>query len=91
MLLAALMHPATADMIPMSQFRLLKTGMTESEVLYRVGPGDYESVRSDHFDNVLRRVWAYIPTRQDPDTWITEIEFDHSGVVQDLRRYRVGR
>ena len=88
-LLAMLLAPvAGADMIDMVDYTLLSRGMTEAEVLYRVGPFDHESVETDYHHNVIRRIWYYIPARDTSDAWITEIGFDQSGVVQSLDRYR---
>lgn len=78
-----------ADMIPMRDYNLLTRGMSEAEVLYRVGTYDHQSVYSDYHNNIMRKVWYYIPERERSDAWITEIEFDHNGIVQSLQRYRV--
>ncbi|MGH8245878.1 MAG: hypothetical protein ACREUU_05540 [Gammaproteobacteria bacterium] len=86
--LALLPNRAGADMIRMRDYNLLTRGMTEAEVLYRVGGYDHESVYTDYHHNIMRKVWYYIPDRHRSDAWITEIEFDHNGVVQSLQRYR---
>jgi len=83
--------PAAAEMIRMQDFIRLSRGMSEAEILYRVGPFDHESVSTDYHNNVIKKVWYYIPTRQSSDAWITEIEFDRSGTVQSLDRYRARR
>ena len=72
----------------MRDYIMLDRGMSEAEVLYRVGPFDHQTVSSDYHENIVRKVWFYIPTREDTDSWITEIEFDNSGAVQSLKRYR---
>jgi hypothetical protein len=82
------MASARADMIAMRDFNLLKRGMSEAEILFRIGPSDHESLYLDYHHNPLRRVWYYIPEQRGSDAWITEIEFDHLGRVQELRRYR---
>jgi hypothetical protein len=79
---------ASADMIPMRDYTLLSRGMSEAEVLFRVGPYDHESRYTDYDHNVIRKIWYYIPHRKTSDSWITEIEFDQDGVVQSLVRYR---
>jgi hypothetical protein len=79
---------ASADMIPMRDYTLLSRGMSEAEVLFRVGPYDHESRYTDYDHNVIRKIWYYIPHRKTSDSWITEIEFDQGGVVQSLVRYR---
>lgn len=82
---------ACADMIAMRDYIYLSRGMSEAEVLYRVGPYDHESRYTDHDHNVVRKVWYYIPARPTSNSWITEIEFDQNGVIQVLTRYRARR
>ena len=79
-----------ADAIPMSDFRMLRRGMNEAEILYRVGVYDHETVRTDFFNNVLDRTWYYIPSKSQPthQRWITEISFDFRGRVRRIDRYR---
>jgi len=79
---------ASADMIAMRDYNLLSRGMSEAEVLYRVGPYDHETRYTDYHHNIVRKVWHYIPERATSSAWITEIEFDQSGLVQSLVRYR---
>lgn len=77
-----------ADMISMRDYSLLTRGMSEAEILYRIGPYDHQSVYTDYHHNVIRKIWYYIPERKSSDAWITEIEFDQGGIVQSLQRYR---
>ena len=77
-----------AEMIAMRDFIQLQRGMSEGEVLYRVGAFDYESVYSGHYNEVRKRIWYYIPERNGSNAWITEITFDHTGTVSALDRYR---
>ena len=86
--IAVLDQSAIADMIPMRDFKYLQRGMTEAEVLYRVGPSDHQSVYSDRYNYPLRKIWYYIPEKKTSQAWITEIEFNRSGIVQSLNRYR---
>jgi len=88
LLLASAAFAVRADMIPMRDYIRLDRGMSEAEVLYRVGPFDHQSISSDYYQNVIRKIWYYIPDRQTSDSWITEIEFDNRGVIQSLKRYR---
>ena len=78
-----------ADGIGMRDYITLRTGMTEAEVLYKFGPSDHETVRSDRLDFVLSRTWFYIPVRTSTDKWITEIKFDSNGRLIKRDRYRV--
>jgi hypothetical protein len=79
---------AGADMIDMRDYSLLRRGMSEAEILHRVGPSDHQTVFTDWHHNVVRKVWYYIPRHGQSDGWITEIEFDMHGTVQSLERYR---
>ena len=82
---------APADMIPMRDFILLEQGMSEAEVLYRIGPYDYETVNTDHHHNIVDKIWYYIPADRGSDKWITEIIIDRNGRIKAMERYRVNR
>ena len=88
-LLLAAAPAVPADMIPMRDYNLLSRGMTEAEVLFRVGRYDHQSSYGDYHHNIIRKTWYYIPEKKGSQSWISEIEFDGNGVVQELRRYRV--
>ncbi len=77
-----------ADMIPMRDFIHLQRGMSEAEVLYRVGLFDYQHVQGDGYHHILRKTWVYLPAERNSRGWITEIVFNGRGVVQQLNRYR---
>jgi outer membrane protein assembly factor BamE (lipoprotein component of BamABCDE complex) len=81
---------ARADSIPMTDFIQLKTGMTEAEVLYRVGVYDHETVATDYFHNVIQKTWYYIPAHSERSNshWITEIVFDGTGRMISIDRYK---
>ena len=81
-------YVSNADMIPMKDFIYLNRGMSEAEVLYRVGPYDHETVVFDYHNNILKKTWYYIPVRNTSNAWITEITFNGSGIIQSLDRYR---
>lgn len=64
----------------------IRRGMSEGEVLVRVGKPDHESVVAN---NALRglpeeKTWTYFPHAQDPDT-LTVITF-RSGAVVEIER-----
>ena len=65
------------------------TGMSEAEVLYKFGPSDHETIRSDRLDFILSKTWFYIPIKSSTDKWITEIKFDSNGRLIKRDRYRV--
>jgi len=80
---------ASADEIDMRDYIKLRKGMSEAEVLYRLGPPDHETIRSDFYNNVLRKSWFFIPAQQSTDKWITEIEFNSRGKIINLDRNRI--
>ena len=80
---------ASADEIDMRDYIKLRKGMSEAEVLYRVGPPDHETSRTDFFHDVVRRTWFFIPSQQGSGKWISEIEFDASGRIINLDRNRL--
>lgn len=79
----------SAEAIDMRDYIRLRNGMSEAEVLYRLGPYDHETVRMDRYDYVLEKTWFYIPGSNSSNKWITEIRFDSKGHVVDLDRYKV--
>ena len=78
-----------ADAIAMRDYITLRTGMSEAEVLYKFGPSDHETIRSDRLDFILSKTWFYIPIKSSTDKWITEIKFDSNGRLIKRDRYRV--
>lgn len=86
--LPALLAPAAgAREVAMRDFALLREGMSEAEVLLRLGPYDHETVTWDHH-RVVRRRWYYIPEGRRSGQWLTEVVFDGDGRVIELRRTR---
>lgn len=77
-----------ADMIAMRDFIQLKRGMSEAEVLYRVGRYDYQSVRTDYHHNIVEKRWYYIPAKEGSNKWITEIVINNFGEIKSMDRYR---
>jgi outer membrane protein assembly factor BamE (lipoprotein component of BamABCDE complex) len=80
---------ASADAIDMRDYIKLRKGMSEAEVLYRLGAPDHEIAKSDHHHNILRKTWFFIPPQKSTGKWITEIEFDSNGRIINLERNRV--
>lgn len=76
----------TAEAMAMRDYHFLDTGMSQAEVLYRVGPPDRESVFGDGIHGASRIIWYYIPSNS--RGWITEIIFDSNGVIRDTKRYK---
>ena len=85
-----LLADVRAESITMTDYNLLRKGMTEAEILYRVGPYDHETVNYDYFHNILHKTWYYIPGQAEISDrqWITEVRFNASGIVEHLDRYR---
>jgi hypothetical protein len=81
---------ARADSVPMPDYIRLSIGMTEAEVLYRIGPYDHETVAYDHYHFILYKTWYYIPAPGEArnNEWITEVRFDGRGLVTALDRYK---
>jgi len=79
-----------ADSVAMRDYNLLSTGMSEAEVLYRLGPYDHETVTYGRFFTIHQKTWYYIPSRGEISNkrWITEIQFNDRGLVSGLDRYR---
>ncbi len=74
--------------VDMRDYNLLRRGMNEAEILYRIGPPDHETVYNDYYGRILRKVWYYIPERQGSRKWLSSITFDAHGIVTELRRER---
>ena len=79
---------AQAGAVDLRKFALLRDGMTEAEVLYRLGPYDHEAIYYGHYDAPVKKVWYYIPNGHYSGDWITEITFDSNGLVQKLDRFK---
>lgn len=83
----AAVRPAYPGEVALPDFNLLSEGMSEAEVLYRLGPYDHETVYTDYYRFPIRKRWAYLPA-PGRRGWITEITFNHSGQVDRIDRYR---
>ena len=79
--------PGLAAEVDMRDFVRLQRGMTEAEVLYRLGRYDHETVFTDAYHQPIRKRWSYLPA-YGRRGWITEITFDSRGLVSGLERYR---
>lgn len=80
---------AFANAIDMRDYNLLRNGMSEAEILYRLGPADHETVNTDSHYVVLNRTWFYIPEQTSRSKWITELRFDGRGKLVAKDRYLV--
>jgi hypothetical protein len=90
LLLLALLygHPASADAIDMRDYIILKSEISEAEVLYKFGAPDHETVNSDYHHHILNKTWFYIPEQSNRNKWITEFRFNGNGRLISKDRYR---
>lgn len=79
---------ASADDIEMRDYILIRNEITEAEVLYKFGPPDHETVKSDYHHHILSKTWFYIPARNGSNKWITEFKFNGNGKLISKDRYR---
>ncbi len=84
--LSLCLSPLSASEVVLRDYTLLSNGMSEAEVLYRLGPYDHETIYFDHWRAPVRKTWYYVPESR--SGWITEIVFDAGGHVQSLERTR---
>jgi len=77
-----------AGEVDMRDYNLLRRGMNEAEVIYRIGPPDHETVYNDYYGHIQRKVWYYIPERKSSRRWLSIITFDGHGIITELRRER---
>lgn len=92
--------PAPVRGMAFDAYILLRTGMTEGELLQRAGPPDYESSdgtvgstvvsgrrrgRVETFNNLELRKFYYYPTQSDPFTTVVTLT---GGLISDLQRTR---
>ena len=86
--LLALIADASAGAINFSDYRLLTTGMSEAEVLYRVGKSDHEVIVYGPYHSIHKKIWYYIPDGSYSGDWLTEIVFDRHGRIIAIERTR---
>lgn len=92
--------PAPVRGMAFDVYILLRTGMTEGDLLQRAGPPDYESSdgtvgstvvsgrrrgRVETFSNLELRKFYYYPTQSDPFTTVVTLA---GGLISDLQRTR---
>ena len=84
--LLSLSSQAMGKAIPFSDFRLLDRGMSEAEVLLRVGPPDRETVINNFF--VYKKIWYYIPDGHYSGDYLTKLNFDIHDNVSSIERIK---
>jgi hypothetical protein len=93
LLIAAVLLHAGATWTPAAPIEFrdymhLRHGMTEAQVLMRVGPPDYERELYGYYGGIFGRIWYYLPEEYPTREYITEIHFDALGHIRRLERYR---
>lgn len=79
---------AAADAIDMRDFIIVKSDITEAELLYKFGAPDHETVNSDRYNYILSKTWFYIPEKNDSNKWVSEFRFNGNGRLISKDRYR---
>jgi len=84
--LSGVVVPAVADPVDFSDYRMLKRGMSEAQILSRIGEPDRETV----IDNALsyKKIWYYLPDGSYSWQFITIITIDANGRVSRIERER---
>jgi hypothetical protein len=67
-----------------SDRKFIREGMSEGEVLMKIGKPDYDSVDSGGGASVSVRRWVYLPTSGDPQTITTLVI--RNGRVEEVKR-----
>ena len=85
-MLSGVVAPAVADHVDFSDYRMLKRGMSEAQVVSRIGEPDRETV----IDNALpyKKIWYYLPDGGYSWQFITIITIDANGRVSRIERER---
>lgn len=84
--LLSLSSQAMGKAIPFGDFRLLNEGMSEAQILLRVGPPDHETFVDNFF--TYKKIWYYIPDGSYSDDRLTELTFDINGKVVFIKRIK---
>ena len=67
-----------------SDRKFIREGMSEGEVLMKIGKPDYDSVDSGGGATVAVKRWTYLPTAGDPQTVTTVVI--RNGRVEEVKR-----
>ena len=82
---------ASADAIDMRDYIKLRRGMSEAEVLYRLGSPDHETSKKRLSPQHIAQDLVLYTSTKSSDKWITEIEFDSNGRIINLDRDRINK
>jgi hypothetical protein len=86
-LLAALVSPVAADQVDLLDFGMIQRGMSEAEVLVRLGPPDHESLEGFSTSNLLIKSYFYFSEPGRYQNITTVIKFKGGRVVMKERFY----
>lgn len=87
-LTALLISPVAAGQVDLVEFGLIKRGMSEAEVLVRLGPPDHESFEGFSPHNLLMKSYFYFSKPGRLQDITTVITFKGGRVVRKERIYR---
>lgn len=87
-LIAVLVSPVSAGQVDLLDFGLIQRGMSEAEVLVRLGPPDLESFEGFSPNNLLIKSYSYFSEPGRSQDITTVITFKGGRVVRKERIYR---
>ncbi len=87
-LVAMLASPVAAGQVDLREFGLIQRGMSEAEVLVRLGPPDYESFEGFTPSNLLLKSYFYFSESERIQDITTVIKFKGGRVVRKERIIR---
>jgi hypothetical protein len=87
-LIAMLASPVAAGQVDLREFGLIQRGMSEAEVLVRLGPPDHESFEGFTPKNLLLKSYFYFSEPDRHQDIITVIKFKGGRVVRKERTIR---
>ncbi|MFB0507635.1 MAG: hypothetical protein ACETWT_12970 [Thermodesulfobacteriota bacterium] len=87
-IVAMLASPAAAGQVDLREFGLIQRGMSEAEVLVRLGPPDHESFEGFTPNNLLLKSYFYFSEPDRHQEITTVIKFKGGRVVRKERFLR---
>jgi hypothetical protein len=87
-LVAMLASPVAAGQVDLREFGLIQRGMSEAEVLVRLGPPDHESFEGFTPSNLLLKSYFYFSEPRRHQDITTVIRFKGGRVTRTERIYR---
>ena len=87
-LTSMLVSPISAGQVDLREFGLISLGMSEAEVLVRLGPPDYESFEGFSSNNLVIKSYFYFSEPDRHQGITTVIQFKGGRVIHKERIYR---